>query len=295
MYDSILVPTDGSQHAQRAAEHARLFAKRFGTAIHVLAVIDTDAAAGPFSAGGLSEDQKRQLEADAADTIADIEALLEEGITVRTTSVFGRPTEAIPEYVADNGIDAVAMGTHGRTGVHRFVAGSVTEAVLREVTVPVLTVRAVEQAEADGYDEIVIPTDGSEPVEVAVDHAIEIARGFDARVHALNIVDMSAVSRLGVQSASDSILGSLREAGESATDEIVERARSAGLEAESEVRRGYPTRGILDYIEDVSADLTVMGTAGQTGLSRFLLGSTTEQVIRHAETPVLAVTARSSE
>lgn len=293
MYDRILVPTDGSQHAQRAAEHARSFATRFGAGVDVLTVVDVDAAAGPFSAGGVSEDYAQRLEAAAADTLEDVETLLGDEVTIRSSTVRGRPRDAIPQYVTDNGIDAITMGTHGRTGVHRFVAGSVTESVLREAAVPVLTVRAVERSVADGYDSVVIPTDGSEPASLAVDHGIEVARAFDARVHALNIVDMNTVNSTHDYPFPEDLLEALREAGETATDAIVERARAAGLDATGDVRRGFPASGILEYAEAADADLIVMGTTGQTGLSRFLLGSTTERVVRHAEIPVFAVNART--
>ena len=53
MYDSILVPTDGSEHAARAAEHGAMVSRAFGASLHLLTAVDVDAAAGPFSVGGV--------------------------------------------------------------------------------------------------------------------------------------------------------------------------------------------------------------------------------------------------
>jgi len=77
------------------------------------------------------------------------------------------------------------MGNPRRTGVERYVMGSVTEQVVRRAGVPVLSVRVTEASRrADAYDEIMIPTDGSESADAAVEPALELATRFDARVHA---------------------------------------------------------------------------------------------------------------
>lgn len=293
MYDTILVPTDGSEHAHRAAEHARTLASAFDASVHVLAVVDVDAAAGPFSAGGVDEAYLDRLGAGADEALEDVEAAIGGDIPVYTDRRKGHSSEEILSYVDEFGIDAIAMGTHGRTGVSRFVAGSVTETVLRQSPVPVLTVRATERSVVEGgYEEIMIPTDGSEAAGAAVEHGIAVAAAFDARVHAVNIVDVGALSGGPGYTFPEELLDAMREAGEHATAPIVEQAHAAGLEAVSEVSENFPSKGLLEYAEDNDIDLIAMGTAGQTGLSRYLLGSTTERIVRHAEMPVFAVNAR---
>lgn len=142
MYDRILVPTDDSDHAIRAAEHAAALANAFDAAIHVVTVVDLNEAAGPFSAGGLSEAEIEELKDERTDAISDLESAIEVPGDLRTAVVTGRPGESILEYADDHGIDLIAMGTHGRSGVRRAVAGSVAEHVVRGADVPVITVTA---------------------------------------------------------------------------------------------------------------------------------------------------------
>jgi nucleotide-binding universal stress UspA family protein len=295
MYDTILVPTDGSDHALRAAAHALALGEAFDATVHVLGVVDVDAAAGPINAGGVSEEYVQRLRDDGRESIAAIETLAD-GDSIQGHVVEGTPSNAILEFVDAQDVDLVSMGTHGRTGVRRFVAGRVTEDVLRQSPVPVLTARATgDDAPVTGYDDILLPTDGSERAGVAVDHCVALASAFDATVHVLSVVDLGAVSGGPDQSVPVELLKSLRENARRTVESAADRLRDAGCSVETEVREGYPARDILDYTDETGIDLLTMSTAGQTGLSRFLLGSTTERVVRHASVPVVAINARSPD
>ncbi len=294
MYDTVLVPTDGSDHAVRAAGHAAALAERFDATVHVLAAVDVQGAAGAFDAGGVTETFVERLERRADDDLAAT-ARPVDGDRVTTARVRGRPSEAILDYAADQGVDAIAMGTHGRTGVERYVAGSVTERVLRRADVPVLTARAADGDDNDApieYDAVLVPTDGSAAAEAAVDHAVAVAEACDATVHALSVIDLTATATSPELSVPPDLIEAREAAAESATAAVAERAREAGLDVETAVRSGSPASTVLNYAETVGADLVAMGTTGRTGLSRHLLGSTTERVVRHADMPVLAVNAR---
>lgn len=291
MYGSILVPTDGSDHAARAAAHAACLAEAFGATIHLLNVVDVDAEAGPFSAGGVGEEYLELLGEAGRETVEETAATLEYD-DVRTAVVTGRPAPGILDYVDEEGIELVVMGTHGRTGVQRYVLGSVAERVVSLADVPVLTVRAGEDTgPVEGYDEILVPTDGSEAAKVAIDPALAVAEVRDARIHAVNVIHVGAMAASPELTVPPETISALESIGEEATERIAERARDAGLDAVTSVQQGTPAETLIDYTEENDIDLVAMGTAGRTGLSRFLLGSTTEQVIRHAEMPVLAVDA----
>ena len=137
MYDRILVPTDGSEGTRGAVEHAIDLALTDDATLHAVHVVDTtvgvdDSVAGVFDAledAGRSaiDDVVSQAKAAGVDTI--------EGAVAQ-----GTPHRALLDYAAENGVDIVVMGTHGRTGVDRYLLGSVTEKVVRLSDVPVLTV-----------------------------------------------------------------------------------------------------------------------------------------------------------
>jgi len=137
-----------------------------------------------------------------------------------------------------------------------------------------------------GYDRILVPTDGSDPSETAVDHAIDIADQYDATVHSLFVVDETypAVTHW------DMVVEQEEETGERALDSVAEAGEAAGLAVERHLRRGVPHEEIVDAAGDYDADLIVMGTQGRTGLSRVAsTGSTTERVVRLTTVPTLVV------
>ncbi|WP_435078164.1 universal stress protein [Halococcus sp. AFM35] len=141
------------------------------------------------------------------------------------------------------------------------------------------------------FDRILLPTDGSDPAKSAVEMALGLAETHDATLHVLFVVDPPA-SVSGVSegfSGMDNLLDALEEEGHSTTNEIAEQARARDIETTAAVRRGNPHDDILSYADESDVDVIVMGTHGRTGVKRALLGSVTEDVVRHAEIPVLTV------
>ena len=290
MYDTLLVPTDGSEHAERAAEHALTLARAFDSTVHFVTVVDVQEAGGLFSAGGVDEEFVGRLEDEARESVAELESLAEPGDDVRTAVVRNRPSKGILAYADEHDVDLVFMGTHGRTGVNRYVTGSVAERVVRLSDVPVFTVRATDRSVVgDGYDDVMIPTDGSDCAELAVDHGLAVAEKFDATVHAVSVVDLRAVATAADAPVDAGLLSRLEERGRDATEAVADRAREAGLDATTAVREGVPARALLDYADEEDVDLIAMGTHGRTGFDRYFLGSTAAKVVRASAVPVLSV------
>ena len=145
MYEDILVPTDGSPAADSAIEHAVNVAERYDATIHALYVVD-DSAYATLDAG--SETVVEALESEGEEAVGRIAAAARDaGIDAVTTVTTGVAYRTILDHVANNGIDLVAMGTHGRRGLDRYLLGSVTERVVRTSDVPVLAVRQPEDSE----------------------------------------------------------------------------------------------------------------------------------------------------
>lgn len=139
------------------------------------------------------------------------------------------------------------------------------------------------------YEQILIPTDGSDGVLEALDHGIDLAERYGADVHVLYVVDQRQF--LG---APDDVQTELREnlhaEGEAAVDAVEERLAEAALEATSAIRVGVPHTDILEYVDEAGIDMVVMGTHGRTGRDRLSnLGSVTERVVKGSTVPVLVV------
>lgn len=135
------------------------------------------------------------------------------------------------------------------------------------------------------YDHILLPTDGSAAAEAAVDHAVRLARSFDATVHVLSVVEHVPAVEMDAAVVHER----LRESADTAADRAVKRLDAAGVAHASTVRDGSVHRAILDEADEIGANLVVMGTHGRSGVGRVLLGSVTERVVRGADAPVMAV------
>ncbi|AEH39144.1 universal stress protein [Halopiger xanaduensis] len=144
-YSDVLVPTDGSEIAADAARHGAAVGRRYDSTVHVLNVVDLQAAGGAFNAGGLDREFVGRLEADGESIVEDVATEIDGAApdvttaVVRTTS-FGGVAAGVREYVDENDIDLIVMGARGRSNLGRQVLGSVTSALLRTVEIPVLAV-----------------------------------------------------------------------------------------------------------------------------------------------------------
>ena len=147
------------------------------------------------------------------------------------------------------------------------------------------------------FDRILLPTDGSDAAKPAIEMALNLADVHGATLHVLVIVNQPvSVSGVGEGfSGLDNLMDRLEERGEQATDTIAKEANERGVETTGAVRRGNPHDDILNYANEQNIDLIVMATHGRTGVKRALLGSVTEDVVRHSEIPVLTVHQESEE
>lgn len=136
------------------------------------------------------------------------------------------------------------------------------------------------------YDQILFPTDGSEPADAVLDYAIQIASEHDATLHILTVVDTSEVSTTRIR---EEVIDVLEERGERIIAEASDRATDRRVANVSKVVRGDPASSIVEYSGEFDTDVIVMPTHGRRGLKRYLLGSVTERVINTAEVPVVAV------
>ncbi|MFB6110320.1 MAG: universal stress protein [Halodesulfurarchaeum sp.] len=145
------------------------------------------------------------------------------------------------------------------------------------------------------YDRILFPTDGSDVARRARDHAIELAKRYDATLHALHVVSLDEVDEVPEHADRD-LVEELRDEGEDVVQTAIEAAQDRGVSAVEEgLILGRPTETILEYADEHAVDLIVMGTHGRTGLSHYLMGSVAEKVVRHASCPVQAVPPADNE
>jgi len=134
-------------------------------------------------------------------------------------------------------------------------------------------------------DTVVIATDGSESVGRAVDVALDVARRFEADVHALYVLEESEVES-APEAVREEMRDALEERGRTAVSAVADRA---DVTVATAVREGRPPAEISQYARDVDADVVATGTRGRHGENRFLIGSVAERVVRTCPVPVLTI------
>lgn len=310
MFTKILVPLDGSARAERAIPVAARIAKSRNASIVLLRVVSELADVGGYMIPSVATDQsvveREEFEArDYLNALVKNHAL--HGLKVETLVEFGLPAQVILDAIKTEGIDGVIIGSHGRTGLSRWVLGSVAQPIVRHSLAPVLLLRQQGPAldDDDSLREnpfrILIPLDGSELAEAALEPAqvmgevfattgtyeLHLARVIpflntsapdklreESRVEALNYLDRIA-KRLTAATAGRAHITTSVVLEIDAADALARMTRSGELVTGSLISDG--------------CDILAMATHGRTGLARLAMGSVTERVLSATIAPALII------
>jgi nucleotide-binding universal stress UspA family protein len=288
MYDTILLPFDGSDGATEVLHHASELAHWADATIQLLYVADTTRDSVTVVEGHTVDALVRKGEDIVAEATEVLDTL---GVSYETDIVQGNPAPTIVEYADQYEQDLIVMPTHGREGLSRYLIGSVSEKVVRLSTVPVLTVRMQPDETLEfPYENILLPTDGSAAATHAAGHLLSLAASLDATVHVLSVVDVAA---LGPDVRSTVSATETEQAATDAVDAVVSEAEARGVaDTTRHIEHGTPLEEILDCIESNDIHAVGMGTTGRRGTDRILLGSIAEKTVRSAPVPVMTVANR---
>lgn len=142
------------------------------------------------------------------------------------------------------------------------------------------------------YENILLPFDGSDGAGAALHHAAEIAHWADATVHVFFVAD---TTRESVTIVETQVVDALVREGKDIVEEGEKTLSTLGVDHSSDVVQGNPAPTIVEYAERYEHDLIVMPTHGRQGVSRYLLGSVTEKVVRLSAVPVLTTRMQHDE
>jgi nucleotide-binding universal stress UspA family protein len=142
LYRNIVIATDGSENSQRAISQGIEIAKLSGATVHALYVVDsTSFSSIPMDAGW--EAMYEILRGEGEKAISEVKERGEaSGVEVREVLLEGHPSNEIINFAEKNNADLIVVGTLGKTGLDRFLMGSVAEKIVRGSKVPVLVVRS---------------------------------------------------------------------------------------------------------------------------------------------------------
>lgn len=292
MYRTILVPLDGSELSKQALPLAASMARAMNAKLLLLQAVHPLGLPN----GALNSHQIRTIN-EAEAYLARISAeLLSDGVIADTAVMDASPAHAILDEIKLRGIDMVVMTTHGRSGLGRWVYGSVAEAVLHGSPVPVLLVRCntwlPEDVIQQTYPRFLVPLDGSEVAEAAVPHAVHIARQMQATIYLIHVHEPPDLTKEDVVAHPDKtqeVLEHDRQVVERYLTAVADKIKADGVNTHVMVRSGPVTQTILEESWDLGISLIIMATHGRAGLSRMFFGSKAMELLHFGMLPVLVV------
>lgn len=253
MFEHVIVPVDGSEHADRALVVARLVAECLGAGIVLVRAThpdDLDQAT--------NETKERALRLDAADA----ELVLDS----RNDAV-----DAIVATVRSHPNSIVCMSTHGRGGLGRALFGSVTEGALTEAEAPFLLVGPHADVDRLRLGDVLVPLDGSHRAETILPVVTDWARATGASVWVVEVVDSKSAATVAAS-------------GEDLSEEGYVERIAAGLPLDAEkvewdVLHGKdPAKVIAEHAREHDLPVVALATHGHSGISRLVAGSVSTRV-----------------
>jgi nucleotide-binding universal stress UspA family protein len=287
----ILIPTDFSSPSQVACHiGARLanYLKAGIVVFHALPGVDLLEEGGRATGKTqvkVLDDVRDQMRAWFETAVP---AELRQFLVVEFKVKVGEPISGIAWATKRSGADLVLMATQGRSGLAHLLMGSVTEAVLRSIPVPVLALRLGQgESPLTAVHRILWATDLSPVSEGAWHYVLKLADVFAAEVILLHAVRPTKLAGVADRAREEYLVPLRRD-----LERRQQTVQALGLSAHQKVVVGVPAEVIVAEAEVEQADLIVMGTHGRSGLPHVLVGSVAEAVIRKAPCPVLAVRAK---
>ena len=326
MFTRIIVPFDGSKRAEAVLPYVRRLASTYESEVSLLRAVEFDESTLPIEYVGpiveIKADEARQkLRERAQGYLSGIEESFD-GVQVDQVVSIDNPVAAITSEASKDFLKTlVAMSTHGRTGIGRLIVGSVTDKVLHGSSNPMLVVRPEvdeDQLEREGWIQgeafsihlerpdipaqdfegsadiqtLVVPLDGSETSEKALETAIDLATRLEAKLLLIRI----ASSTMQMSMASEwpagypDILTAVEDASRGYLMLKIEELKHQGLQnVESLVLAGDAAANIVETAEQHPNSMIIMTSRGRAGLGRAILGSVADRVVTTSTAPVLLV------
>jgi len=281
----ILVPFDFTTYAEQAALAALKLAKKEHATLHFLTSISIPldwaySTMGAAAGSGMPsdvfmaelpnfEDNKEKI---SEKLNAYILSLNREGVKTITETTIGFPWEQITSYAKENEIDLIIMGSQGANGLNELFIGSNAEKVVRFAECPVLTLH--DNSTEINYKNLVFASNFYGETSKSFPKIIKFANMFGAHIHLLKVISSSSfeTTRYSNKLIKDFIKPF------NLTNYTIHIYNETSVE-----------KGVLNFAEDIDADIITMETHGRKGLAHLFIGSIAEDITNHAKRPVLTV------
>jgi len=294
----ILCPIDFSDSSRRALDYAVTLGRWYGAAVTALHVHHrSQPAAAPLPSLVPVEPippPPADLDTVRRHVAAFIPHQRHKPVAIDPQAAEGDPAREI--VAAAESADLIVMGTHGRSGIERFVLGSVTEAVLRKAPCSVLTIPLTARDAGSipvVFRRIIAAVDFSDVSIDALRHAASLALEVDAHLTVMHVIEVPEHLALWIDRVDGiSHVRAWADAAQAHLRAAVDPETPTYAHVDQRVVTGRPYREILRIAADEQADLIVMGAHGHGVIERMFVGSTAQHVVRRANCPVLVVRQR---
>jgi nucleotide-binding universal stress UspA family protein len=292
----MLIPLDGSQVAEQVLPYARCLAKALTIPVDLLEVVDIETLrllANPERGRYLDTLLSEKMESSKS----YLEAIAQtfQGTQVTCIVEKGNAEDAVIERAATDKGTLIVMATHGRSGIQRWVLGSVTDKVLHGSTNHLLLIRAHDQDKPVGealLKKVIVPLDGSPVAETVLPYVIDLAKKMSLEVVLVRAFALPASTADEYQTYTDELIGLIEAEARDYLAEKMKEMKGKGLEnVSSVVNVGYGAEEIITLARKTPDNFIAMCTHGRSGVKRFVLGSVTDRVVRHSGDPVLIIRA----
>lgn len=285
MYTSIVVPLDGSEFGRQALPVALALARRSGADVHLVHVMDPLVLpqGGPMFDARLDDDRREEIRAELtvlAERLGRNGSLLVDANCIR-----GAVIPTLLQFLAADDHDLVVMMTHARGGVGRAWLGNVAAGIARHTSIPLLLMRPGAETPNDLAEpllrHILVPLDGSAMAEEVLDRVVSLGTPDVTTYTLLTIVASDTMP------AADDVEFECDARRAHLMDVAVELEASGALVKTRVLVHARPASGILQVANEDRVDLIALTTSGRGFVSRLLMGSVADEVVRGATMPVL--------
>jgi len=284
MYKNIVVAFDGSEYSKAALIESSSWIKRHSGGIILLHAVYFEEE--EFTNAPEQREKRFKLGKEFCYQTKD-KVLSEFGVQVESLVCEGEPPDVIVDIAREKKADLISMGTHGRKGIKRLIMGSVTSKVIVNAPCDVMVVKRPCTECTGEYKSILVPFDGSEFSKKALGRACKLSKIDNAEITVLYVIPH--YEEMIEFLKTESIKKGLLEEAQKIIDVAREIASGYGIAIKTDVRDGHAGEKIIESAKMLKNDLIVMGAHGWRGVSKAIMGSTTERVIMNASCPVLVV------
>jgi len=297
MYKRILVPLDGSYLAEIALPYMEEIACYLNSDVTLIRVAESE------------DDTYDHMHRVYIDKMVEVtrqnlqkfhEKIGGEPINVNSVFLAGNVAEEIVDYAENQQSGLIIMATHGRSGIRRWLLGSVASKVVSATEQPVLLIRAKKKdAIPKGHKKrlikkILVPLDGSKVSEAVIPYIMELASRLKAEVTFFHVIApvyffYSIPGEAVNRSYSPEDMINLMTRNETYLDTVGVEFKDKGIKTKSKVVVGVPADEIIRTADETRADVVAMSTHGYSGINRWTLGSTADKVLHAGNTPLLLV------